>query len=191
MLRRRTPFQRLRGASARSTPRSELLFWGAVLTVLACAIHGWYAHEFEARVGLPVIEGDGALHPKQIVERIAAYGNTGRRAYVAFLSLACLLPVAGSLLMLRLYEALVDPSSHARMARRLSLFAVLPAVCALTENTLHALLAMTGAAWLATLAYAATVAKLLSFAAALLTLALVASSWLRRQVDDSDPHETL
>jgi hypothetical protein len=137
-----------------------------------------------------VIAGDGTVHPGQVLELIAAYGVAGRRAYVAFLSLACLVPVAGSLVMLRLYETLSEPR---KPLRRLTLVAALPAVCALLENTLLALLAMTypaGGLALATLAYAATVAKALACAGAVLALAVVASGWLRRRVD-ADPHETI
>ncbi|MET0283389.1 MAG: hypothetical protein ABW352_02925 [Polyangiales bacterium] len=174
----------------RTRSGGDARFWGLLLVGLCVAIYGWHAQQFAQHVGQPVIPGDGTVHPGEVLERIAAYGVAGRQAYVAFLSLACLVPVAGSLVMLRLYETLGEPRKH---RRRLGLAAALPAVCALSENTLLALLAMTypsGGLALATLAYAMTVAKLLACAAALLALAVVASGWLRRQVD-ADPHETI
>lgn len=202
----RTPFQRLRGASAGSKPGREVRFWAAILIALAVAIHGWYAPEFEARVGSPVLPGDGSLHPAQMLARIAAYGSAGRRAYVAYLSLACLLSVVGSLLLQRLYEAMVDPRQRSVAAsRRLTLLAALPALGDLLESTLHALLATiypSAAVVLVRVAYAVTVLKLVSVAVALLTLAVLAASWLRRRVevrsrareqylDGSEPHQTL
>lgn len=191
---RRTPFQRLRGASVHSTPATEVRFWALIFAVLTGAVYGWYAPEFEAHVGVPVISCDGTVGPAETLGVMAAYGSAGRRAYVAFLSLACLLPVAGSLLLLRLYEAVADPLQwRQRALRRLVLVAVLPALCDLVENTLHALMAMLypqAGTLLASLAYGVTVAKLLSFAGALLTLAVLASMWLRRRVD-ADPHQTL
>ncbi|HEX5657675.1 MAG TPA: hypothetical protein VFX59_10795 [Polyangiales bacterium] len=173
----------------RAASGADARFWGLLLAVLSVAIYGWYAREFERHVGLAVISGDGTLHPRGMLERVAAYGVAGRRAYVAFLSLACLVPVTGSLVLLRLYETLGEP----RYRRVLTLLAVLPALLALLENTLHALLAMLhpgGGLWLATLAYVVTVAKALACAGAALALAVVASGWVRRRVD-ADPHETI
>lgn len=173
---------------------AEARFWGMLLAVLSVGIYGWYAGEFEARFGLSVLPGDGSIPPREVLERVEAYGLAGRRAFLAFLSLACLVPVAGSLVLLRLYEVL-DVSPRRRSGR--TWVAVLPAVAALLENTLHALLVVTyptaGMVW-ATLAYAACALKVLACAGAALMLALLASSWLRRRVDadpHADPHETI
>ncbi|HEY6881336.1 MAG TPA: hypothetical protein VI299_25095 [Polyangiales bacterium] len=202
----RTPFQRLRGASARSKPGHEVRFWSAILVALAVVIHGWYAPSFEARVGVPLLPSDASLHPAQLLERIAAYGAAGRRAYVAYLSLACLLSVAGSLLLQRLYEAMVDPRERSVSAsRRLTLLAALPALCDLVENTLQALLATlypSAAVALAWVAYVVTMLELGSVAVALLALAALAAGWLRRRVqarsrararywEPPEPHQTL
>lgn len=177
-----------------SVPRAgtgaEARFWALLLLVLALAIHGWYAGELEARIGHALVPGDGTVHPRELLVRLAAYGSAGRQAYVAYLSLACLVPVAGSMAVLRLYQLLGEPD---RYRRTLTTVAVLPALCALVENTLCALLAITyprAGSELATLAYGITVAKVLASAAAVLALAVLASVWLRRRVD-ADPHETI
>ncbi len=179
----------MRGKRRRPEPGGEARFWGLLLVVLSVVIHGWYAREFEVRVGLPVVPGDGALHPRDILERMAAYGSAGRQSYVAFLSLACLVPVTASLVLARLYELLGD----ARYRRPLAIIAALPALSGLAENTLLALLAMTYPSadlYLASLAYAFTALKVVAWAAAGLALAVLASAWLRRRVEP-DPHETI
>jgi hypothetical protein len=165
---------------------SEIPFWTLVFVVLASTILGWYAPSFEAHVGLPAVDVDGASSPARTLALIAGYGSHGRQAYLVFLSLDCLLPVAASLLLLRLYYATTRAWAWTKLQRR-SLVAIgtLPAIFDLIENTLYALLAAQYPSYarpLAEVAYAATVLKLASGALALLTLAVLGALWLRRRV---------
>lgn len=160
---------------------SEIPFWTLVFTVVASAVLGWLAPQFEAHVGLPAVDVDGASVPDRTLALMAGYGAPGRQAYLVFLSLDCLLPVAGSLLLLRLYYGATRAWAWTKLQSRcLVAIGALPAVSDLVENTLYALLAAQyprNARMLAQLAYGATVLKLVSAAVALLTLVVVGASW--------------
>jgi hypothetical protein len=166
----------------------EVPFWTLVFAVVASAIFGWLAPDFEARVGQPAVDLDSASAPARTLALIAGYGVAGRQAYLVFLSLNCLLPVAGSLLLLRLYYATTRGWAWTRLqSRTLVAIGVLPALADLIENTLYALLAVLyprHATLLAEVAYAATLLKLASASLALLTLLLLVSLWLRRYTLD-------
>jgi len=162
---------------------SEIPFWALVFAVVASAVFGWFAPEFEARVGQPAVDLDSASAPARTLALIASYGVAGRQAYLVFLSLDCLVPVAGSLLLLRLYYATTRGWAWTPLQSRvLVAIGVLPALADLIENTLYALLAALfprHAAQLAQLAYAATLLKLASASLAILTLLLLVGLWLR------------
>lgn len=168
--------------------RSEVALRAAMFLVVAVAVFGWLGPQFEREVGLPAIDVDGGVgSPAHTLALMAQYGPLGRRDYLVFLSLDCLLPVTGSLLLLALLDGLARAQSLRRAARRrLALVGALPAVCDLIENTLYALLATLyprQASVLAQLAYAATVLKLATALGALLLLGLLAARWLRTRLD--------
>jgi len=162
---------------------SEIPFWGLVFGVVASASFGWFAPQFEARVGQPAVDLDGASLPARTLSLIASYGAAGRKGYLVFLSLDCLVPVAGSLLLLRLYYATTRRWAWTKLqSRTLVAIGVLPALADLIENTLYALLAVLyprHAVLFAELAYAATLLKLASASLSLLTLLLLVGLWLR------------
>lgn len=168
-----------------ASPASEVAFWAVVFALVSGAVLGWYAPAFEAEVGLPVIDVDGASRPERTLDLIARYGHTGRHDYLAFLSLDCLLPVAGSLLLLALYDAATRSWALPRMARRtLVMVGALPAIADLLENTLYALLAALYPRYAATLAeaaYVATLAKLATGTVSMLVLCVLTLLWLRRR----------
>jgi predicted lysophospholipase L1 biosynthesis ABC-type transport system permease subunit len=145
-------------------------------------------------VGLPPIDLDGASAPARTLALLEGYGASGRQAYLVFLSLDCLVPVAASLLMLRLYYAATRAWAWTTLQSRvLVAIGVLPAVADLGENTLYALLAAEyprHATVLSELAYKVTLLKLASGALALATLLLLTAAWLRtsfrrRRLDDA------
>lgn len=162
---------------------AEVPFWALVFVVVASGVFGWFAPQFEARVGLPPIDLDGASAPARTLALLDGYGASGRQAYLVFLSLDCLVPVAASLLMLRLYYAATRAWAWTKLqSRALVAIGVLPAVADLGENTLYALLAAEyprHATLLSELAYKVTVLKLASGALALATLLLLTAAWLR------------
>lgn len=170
-----------RGASS----ASEVSFRACVFALVALAVYGWYAPAFEERVGLPVIDADGASPPVRTLSLVARYGHAGRQDYLAFLSLDCLLPVAGSLVLLALYAAVTQQWTLSMRARRsLVVMGTLPALADLVENTLYALLAALyprHAEPLAQLAYAATLVKLAASGLSLLLLGVLVTCRLRRR----------
>jgi len=174
-----------------ATPSSEVAFWALVCALFVAVVHGFCAPAFEHDVGLPVIDLDGASSPERTLALMAQYGPAGRQRYLAFLSLDCLLPVAGSLLLLALYEAVTRGARLAHVVRRsLVTIGVLPAVADLVENTLYALLAACyprHAEPLAALAYGATLVKLASGSVSVLLLALLLGRWARRRAPTAVP----
>jgi hypothetical protein len=96
-----------------------------------------------------------------------------------FLTLDCLLPVAASLMLIAIFRAL-SRDLNIRAQRRLVLFAALPAICDLVENTLHALMTVLFPRFqepFARLAWCATAGKYVSsLAMAVILLVLI---WLR------------
>jgi len=176
-----------------ASPTSEIAFWAVVFALVSGAVLGLYAPAFEAQVGLPVVDVDGASRPERTLALMARYGHAGRSDYLAFLSLDCLLPVAGSLLLLALYDATTRSWRLPRLARRtLVMVGALPALADLLENTLYALLAALyprHAEPLAQLAYLATLAKLATGSVSMLVLGVLAAVWLRRRAPAPLPHE--
>ena len=170
--------------AVRATGRPELVFRALSFGVIALAVFGWYGPRFQREVGLPAIDMDGAASPEHTLALMASYGPLGRRGYLVFLSLECLLPVAASLLLLALYDVTTRSLSPTRRSRALLvLVGALPAVCDLIENTLYALLATSyphHATELAQLAYFATLLKLASAAVALCVLLALCFGWVRR-----------
>jgi hypothetical protein len=165
---------------------SEFPFWTLVFALAASARYGWFGPEFEAQVGLPAIDLDGASPPARTLSLIGQYGAAGRQSYLVFLSLDCLVPVVGSVLLLRLYYATTRQWAWTKLqSRTLVAIGVLPAIADLVENTLYALLAVLyprHATLLADVAYALTLLELASAAFALLTLVLLGSLWLHAEV---------
>ena len=172
-------------AARGATGRPELVFRALSFGVIALAVFGWYGPRFQREVGLPAIDMDGAASPEHTLALMQSYGPHGRRDYLVFLSLDCLVPVAASLLLIALYDATTRRLSPGRRARALLvLVGALPAVCDLVENTLYALLATSyphHAGELAQLAYVATLLKLGSAAVALSVLVVASFNWLLRQ----------
>lgn len=155
-----------------------------MFALAAVAVLGWLGPGFEHEVGLPAIDlDDAAGSPARTLELMARYGPLGRRDYLVFLSLDCLLPVTGSLLLLAVFEAAARALALGLAARRALVVAgALPALCDLGENTLYALLAALyprHALGLAQLAYAATLLKLASTLCATALLGLLGARWLR------------
>ena len=167
-----------------ATGRPELVFRAVSFGVIALAVFGWSGPRFQRDVGLPTIDMDGAASPEHTLRLMASYGPLGRRDYLVFLSLDCLVPVAASLLLLALYDVTTRALAPGRRARALLvLVGALPAVCDLVENTLYALLATSyprHARELAQLAYGATLLKLATTAVALCVLGALGFVRLRR-----------
>jgi hypothetical protein len=148
------------------TGSAGVVFWTVVFACVSALVFGWYAPMFEARHGLPIL--DGELHPARALALLEAYGEAGRHDYLVFLSLDCIFPVVASLLVIALFRPLVlGLRRSARMRRQIMLVPGLTAVCDLVENTLEALAAIFHPRWsgpLLELASAATLAKFLMLA---------------------------
>lgn len=152
-----------------------LFAFGAVF----CTMVLWYAPGFEQRFGLPIIDLSGFNPADRRLALIDGYGERGRSAYLWFLAIDCVFPVAASMLtwaglrLLGVWQRLSDVAMS-----RLVWPPVVAASADLLENVCHAWLiwAHPGApVWAAQLASGFTALKYAAlWTAQLLAVVLIA-----------------
>lgn len=121
-----------------------------------------------------------------MVQLVAAYGDAGRREYLAFLSLDCVFPVVASLFVIATYRPLLRRAGVAEgVARGVVAVPAAAAVLDLVENTFEALLALLyprEAHLLAALARAASLLELVLIAASAVLFILLVAVSVRRLI---------
>ena len=177
------------GESSETSGSGGILFWAAVFALVSVLLFGLVVPSFNARHGHPIVDLEIDHSPARAVRLIEAYGVSGRHDFLVFLSLDCLFPVAGAMFLIAILRRVLSylgvSQKHARVA---VLFAAVPAVCDLIENTLEASLVVSFPRFselLAQLAWLATQFKVTTLAATYLLVLAVLAAALRTRIKSS------